>query len=48
MNMSMQEETNAARLVDRAALEKNFDQVQPPREKLTRRFGYFCLSSLSW
>ena len=42
----MQLDTNAARLAGRAALEKYFDQVQPPREMFTLRSGVLRLELL--
>ena len=48
MYRSMQEATEAARLAGSAMLQKYFDQVQPPSEMYTLRFGYFALSCLSW
>src|SRR5262245_64642245 len=48
MNRSRQLATKACRLAGNAAFEKNFDHVQPPNEKITLRFGNFCLSFLSW
>ena len=49
MYRSMHEDTNFWREASvAAAREKFFDQVQPPIDSMTFRWGYFALSCLSW
>src|SRR6478609_7420740 len=48
-NMSMQDETSFLREASvAAASEKYLEYVQPPSERVIRRFGFFALSWRSW